>query len=294
MFIHKIRIVADTSTDLTFADAQRLGVELLPIPVFVDGIQRRDGIDFSHESFYEILEKSKKLPSTSHISLSTASEVYERAYAEGCEAVVHICNYSGTSGAFNSARLAKQNFFEEHPEAEGKIRIEPIDSKGFSMIYGMSVVAASEMRASGATVDAILAKVDEIVNRAQAVLCMYDLKYAKNSGRISAAAAFAGSVLGIRPIIGMADGGTEPIDKVRGDKILIPRIVDEVEKLIGDDKVYYVAGGYDIPEIGQLSSALEKKLGAPPTGHFKLGCSVAINVGPKTLGIIFLGKDRRV
>jgi len=292
--MHKIRIVADTSTDLTFADAEQLGVELLPIPVFVDGAQYRDGIDFSKESFYEILEKSQKLPSTSHIPISTALEVYERAYAEGCEAVIHICNYSGTSGAFNSARLAKQNFFEEHPDAASKIRIEPVDSKGFSFVYGLSVIAASAMRAAGATADAILAEVNAVVNRAVCILSPYDLKYAKNSGRINAAAAVAGSVLGIHPIISMIDGETQPIEKVRGEKTLIPRIVAAVESFIDEDMVYYVGGGYQIPEIDELAAALEHALGVPPAGRFQLGCSVAINVGPKTIGAIILGKDRRI
>lgn len=290
----KIRILADTSSDLSFEDAKKLGIELFSIPVFIDGKQYRDGVDFTKAEFYDMLEKAQNIPTTSHIPLAETGEAYLKAYNDGCEAVIHVCNNSANSGMFNAANLAKKFFFEEHPEAEGKFRIEPVDSHTFSLAYALPAIEGAKVRDAGGSVDDILERMDFIINSTEIYLSVHDLKYAKNSGRVSAASAFMGTMLGIKPIMSMIHGVSASVDKVRGDKAVVPRLVRAVKENINMDEPYfYIVDGYDMPEAKLLEKTLQKELGIKSRGMYKLGAAVTINIGPKTVGVFIVGKDRR-
>lgn len=289
----KIRILADTSTDLTFEQAKKHGIDLFPIPVRIGDKDYRDGVDFTHEEFYNILETSPVVPTTSHIPLSTTGEAYLKAYNDGCEAVIHICNNSKNSGMFSTANIAKNFFFEEHPEAEGKFRIEPVDSHSFSLAYGLPAIFGAKKRDEGGTVDEVLEVIDETVNRVEIYMAVYDLKFAKSSGRISAASAIVGTVIGIKPIISMIAGETVTIDKVRGEKAIIPRLVKAAKDNMEGETFFCVAGGSTMAEAKELQSALEKEFGKKSFGIFELGAAVSINAGPKAIAVYVLGKDRR-
>ena len=292
--MEKIRILADTSTDLTFEQAAAYGIELFSIPVFYQDNSYRDGIDFSTEEFYSILDKCSTPPTTSHIPLSTTGDAYLSAYNAGCEAVIHLCNNSANSGMFNTANLAKKFFFDEHPEAVGKFRIEPIDTHSFSLAYGLPAILGAKKRAEGGTVDEILDTIDEVINRVEVYLALYDLKFAKLSGRISAAAAIAGSVLGIRPILSMLNGETSTVDKVRGDKAVIPRLAEIAASHCDGEPFFCVAAGHPVAEAKALEKEMSTKLKVKGSGFFRLGAAVSINAGPKTIAVFVLGKDRRL
>ena len=293
--MEKIRILAYTSCDLSFDEAKKLGIDLFSIPVFCDDKQYRDGIDFTKEEFYQMLETAEKIPTTSHIPLAITKEAYSKAYHDGCEAVIHVCNNSANSGMFNTANLAKNFFFEENPEAVGKFRIEPVDSHTFSLAYALPAIEGAKVRDNGGTVDEILDRMDFIINSTEVYLSVHDLKYAKNSGRVSAASAFVGTMLGIKPIMSMIHGVSASVDKVRGDKAVVPRLVRAVKENVNMDEPYfYLVEGYERPETKQLEKALQKELGLKCRGTYKLGAAVAINIGPKTIGVFIIGKDRRV
>lgn len=289
-----IRILADTSTDISFEQAKEYGIDLFSIPVFVGDDSYRDGVDFTTEGFYELLESSPVTPTTSHIPLATTGEAYLKAYEDGCEAVIHLCNNSKNSGMFNTANLAKKFFFEEHPEAEGKFRIEPVDTHSFSLAYGLPAIFGAKKRDEGGSVDEVLAVIDEVINRVEIYMAIYDLKFARNSGRISAAAAIVGTMIGIKPIMSMISGETETVDKVRGEKAVIPRLVKAAKDNMVGDPFFVVAAGTPTAEAKELQSALEKELGVKSSGFFRIGAAVAINAGPKAIALYVLGKDRRV
>ncbi len=288
-----IRILADTSTDISFEQAKEYGIELFSIPLTVDSTGYQDGIDFTPEEFYKLLNTVSSQPTTSHIPLPITCEAYEKAYTEGCEAVIHLCNSSKTSGMFSTANLARKQFFEEHPDAVGRFRIEPIDTRSFSLAYGMPAIFAAKKRDEGGSVDEVLEVIDEVINRVEIYLALYDLKFAKMSGRISAAAAIMGSVIGIKPVMSMIDGETKTIDKVRGEKAVIPRLVQAVKDNMVGEPFFYVAAGETLQEGKDFQKALEKEFKVKSSGFFRLGAAVSINAGPKAIAVYVLGKDRR-
>lgn len=288
-----IRIFADTSSDISFEQAKQYGIELFSIPLTVGDKCYQDGVDFTTEEFYNLLNTTSVIPTTTHIPLGTTGDAYLKAYNDGCEAVIHLCNSSKTSGMFNTANLAKKFFFEEHPEAEGKFRIEPIDTRSFSLAYGIPAIMAAQKRDAGGSVDEILEVIDEAVNRVEIYMALYDLKFAKLSGRISAAAAVVGSVIGIKPIMSMIEGETKTLEKVRGEKGVIPRLVQAVRDNMEGEPFFMVAAGETLQEGFDFQKALETEFKTKSSGFFRLGAAVSINAGPKAIAVYVLGKDRR-
>jgi len=125
-------------------------------------------------------------------------------------------------------------------------------------------------------------------------MAIYDLKFAKLSGRISAAAAIAGSVLGIRPIMSMINGETSTVEKVRGDKAVIPHLADIAASRCDGAPFFCVAAGYPVDEAKALEKAITAKLKVKSSGFYRLGAAVSINAGPKAVAVFVLGKDRRL
>ncbi len=291
--MEKIRILADTSCDLTFEQAKEYGIELFPIPVFAGKYIYRDGIDFTHDEFYELLDSNKDIPTTSHIPLDTTKAAYLCAYQAGCEAVIHVCNNSANSGMFNTANLAKKFFFEENPEAEGKFRIEPVDSHSFSLMYALPAILGAKKRSEGGSVDEILEVMQKAIFSGEIYMGIYDLRFAKSSGRISAASAVVGGLLGIRPIMSMIHGETQSVAKVRGDKNVIPKIVETVKQNMVGEPMFCVAAGRPVETAKELEAKLEEALGVKSMGFFRLGAAVSINAGPEAIAVYIFGKDRR-
>ena len=122
--------------------------------------------------------------------------------------------------------------------------------------------------------------------KTEILLGTYSLKFMKKSGRISAAAAFAGELMGLKPIIVMDHGDTTVVQKVRGDKLVIPALIKQFKERTNDPKHYII--GYTDEEYGkELYSACEKELGVPPMLAIELGSAVATNAGNHSIGIMY-------
>ena len=118
----------------------------------------------------------------------------------------------------------------------------------------------------------------------------YSLKYAKKSGRIPSAAAFVGEVMGLRPIMRIFDGAIITKTKVRGDKAIVPKILDlTVDEMIPQTP-YSIVYGNDDGVKEEMADAMTKKLGYPPADYFQIGAAIAVNAGPKVTGVIFKAK----
>ena len=118
------------------------------------------------------------------------------------------------------------------------------------------------------------------------------LKFVKKSGRVKAAAAFAGELLGLRPLIKLADGGSAVLEKIRGEKNIIPKILADAEKYMEPNSPYMVVSGRNkqLPQI--LADEMEKKFGYPMLYFNEIGAAVTCNTGPDLVGLIYLAKKK--
>ena len=146
---------------------------------------------------------------------------------------------------------------------------------------------------NGAEIRHVINEFNTQMNKMEIVLGPYSLKQMKKSGRISAAAAFAGELLGLRPIISLIDGKTVVEAKVRGDDKVIPNMIQLCQKRsAGVEDFDYMIGHTSIPQAQELARACRKAFGKPPLLTFELGGVVSANTGPDTLALVYVGHQR--
>lgn len=286
-----IMLMADSTCDIPKELAVELGILVMPVAVNIGGETYRDSLDFTPDEFYDMLENREDLPVTAAVNTATFRENYEKAFLEGYPSVICVTINSGGASTFQSANLARDIFFEERPDAVGKIDIYTVDSKSYSLGFGLPLIQAAKMRNSGASVKELLAHLEDWYQCLQLYLGIYDLRFAKKSGRVSAATAFIGELMGFKPIMRMVYGKTENMDKVRGERNLIPRLVEHVKNAAQDveKKEFCIIVGSVVEEAKELEKELEIALGVKSQGVFRLGSAVAINSGPRTVAVIFRG-----
>ena len=166
------------------------------------------------------------------------------------------------------------------------MKIYIIDSGCYTMGYGMALIEAAKKIQRGLTAPEIAASIQDWVDHVRILFVPLTLSFAKKSGRISAAAGFAGELLGLKPIITFQDGDSVILEKVRGEKAVIPRLIQMVQEKIIPQTPIAIVHGEQSPLIEQLTEEVTKKFGAPEY-VYPLGSVVAINAGYQVIGVIF-------
>ena len=197
-----MQIVTDSGADYRMAleDEEDLDVHVVPLVVTLDGVSYREGLDIEPGAFYDLLEASGNLPTTSQPSAGDFAEVYRRLAATDPDILsIHIS--SGLSGTLNSALAAA----EMVPEAN----ITHVDTKTLSAASGWQVLAAARAVRAGWPLDRILALLQRVSDGTDSVYTLNELKYLIHGGRISHMKGLIASVLNIKPVIGVEKvGGT--------------------------------------------------------------------------------------
>lgn len=290
--MEKIKFITDSACDLPQEAAQEFDITVLPIPITIDGVGYQERVDFTPQQFYKRLLDAKTIPVTSHITAIAFAEQYKQAYQQGYTHVVVTTINSKGSNMFDAANMAKSLFFDECPDAEGKLTVYVIDSKVYTIPYGYAQCEAAKMAKNGKPCAEIAEYLIDFFDRVEVYFAVYSLEFAKKSGRINCAAAFVGDVLGLRPILSIIDGEMKIVDKVRGDKNVVPKLAEIAEKRrVGDTPFLCIRAMTD--DVGeQLTDLMQQKTGVQSLGLYYAGASIAINAGPRLAGVMVLGEKR--
>lgn len=288
----KIAILTDSCCDLPKEIIKELDIKVLPFTLTVGGESFRELYDKSTEEFYELLSKTDEIPKHSQINPVAFEEAYKKLYEEGYTDVISVSINSQGSGTYNNSILAKEDFFEKNPEAAKKMRIFNIDSKCYTLFYGYPVMEAAKKVRRGANVEEIVAYLEDWFNVCGVYAVPYNLKYAKKSGRISAAKAFAGELLGLKPVILFADGITTTVDKIRGEKNIVPKLVEIAEKNMTPQTPYIMLHGKDDTLAKEVEKELYKKTGRKAEMFGNVGAVVSSNIGPDLVAVIVRRKNK--
>lgn len=290
--MQKIRILTDSASDIPQSLADELQITVLPIPITHEGRSYHERVELTNEQFYDLLLSSNTIPTTAHITSLTYLEEYKKAYDEGCTGLLNITINSLGSNMFDAATLAKSMFYDEIGPEGQRMQIEVLDSKTYTMAYGAGVIHAARMAQQGATLDEIAARITDWFSRVEILCSVYSLDFARKSGRVSSTAAFVGELLGLRPVILFKNGVNTVIDKVRGDKAIIPKLAELSKKRSSQPENYplLIVRGTPTDEAEQLLQAVKAKFGAEPEGPFSIGACIAINSGPKVIAVIYAGE----
>lgn len=282
----KIKLITDSCSDIPRLSAEALRIQVLPFPLIIDGEGYHEGVEFTPEEFYGRMLAAKEVPTHSQIIPIVFEEIFEKAYQDGYTDVIYTSINANGSTTNSNAHLAVKQFFEAHPEAEGRIRFRIIDSGAYTVAYGMAVMEAARKIFRGASAEEAAAYIQDWVSSVRIYFVPLTLEYAKKSGRVSSAAGFVGELLGLKPVITFEDGDSKIVDKVRGEKSIIPRLIELAKQEMVPETPYSIVHGIDTPLTGELTAEMEKHFGKAE-GIYPIGATVSINAGPRVVGIIF-------
>lgn len=203
--MEKIRILTDSGSDIVRPYPENLTV--LPLSIRFGDEEFLDGVNIDHRSFYEKLTKSAELPKTSLISPSTFAEAFAKA-AQAGETVIAVLLSGKLSGTYQSAVLA----------AEGFENVHVVDSNNATLGEQILVKYALRLADAGLKASEIVEKLEQDKSHIRLTGVPENLEYLRKGGRISAAVAFVGGAMGIKPVLVLDDGVVIMLGKARGAK----------------------------------------------------------------------------
>ncbi len=287
----KIRIITDSASDITYEDEKNLNIRMLPFQVALGEKSYTSRVDFDSEGFYELMAQYDEIPKTSQITPYEFQELYlEEAEAGYTDLILVLINSHGSSTYGNSV-MAKELFFDEHPEYKDKLNIYNIDGKGYSAVYGVPVVDGAKMVQEGKSAEETADYIKNAIDNRRIYFGMYTLRYAGKSGRIPSAAAFVGDRLNLKPIMKISDNEITTAAKVRGEGKLIPKIMDLSLADMEPGTPYEIICGSDKKANEEIEAMMKERVGYGPAGYYQIGAAVAANAGPRTVGLAFVVKD---
>lgn len=285
----KYVVLTDSTCDLPEEAAKQHNIDIVCFKIALDGEGYTERVDFTPEQFCEMLKKASGLPTTAQITQFEFFDKFEEYDRQGVEQTLYISINAGGSGTNAAAHAAAAQFHEEHPDSRMEIFI--VDSHAYSMAEGAGVIEAKQKLDAGETMESVVEYLNDKYAKMEILLTAYTLKVIRKSGRISAAAAIAGDLLGIHPIFTLNDGVSQVVKKVRGDKTVVSGMATTMASRMAQGTPYYI-GVSDHKYDEEYVEACTKKVGYAPVGIFHLGCAVLSNTGAEAVGLVFEGAKR--
>lgn len=285
----KYVVLTDSTCDLPEEAAKQHNIDIVCFKIALDGEGYTERVDFTPEQFCEMLKKASGLPTTAQITQFEFFDKFEEYDRQGVEQTLYISINAGGSGTNAAAHAAAAQFHEEHPDSRMEIFI--VDSHAYSMAEGAGVIEAKQKLDAGETMESVVEYLNDKYAKMEILLTAYTLKVIRKSGRISAAAAIAGDLLGIHPIFTFNDGVSQVVKKVRGEKAVVSSMATTMASRMAQGTPYYI-GVSDHKYDEEYVEACTKKVGYAPVGIFHLGCAVLSNTGAEAVGLVFEGAKR--
>jgi DegV family protein with EDD domain len=276
-----VRIVTDSACDLPEAACTELGVEIVPLTIRFGEREYVDRTELSTEAFWREVQSASELPETAAPSVGAFEETFRRLGDDGAEGIVCV-NLSGRlSATMQSAQVAAKAL-------DGQIPVEVIDSESASMGIGNLVMYAARRAQSGATVEEIVAEVEDRRNRQHVFATLDTLEFLRKGGRIGGAQAMLGSMLSIKPVIEVRDGVVEQAAKVRTRSKALRYLVDQIP----DGKVEAISVLHAMaPDLDEFLAMMEPKVPDAEVVVGTIGPVVGVHTGPRVIGIAFVERS---
>lgn len=281
-----MRLFADSASDLPkhfFIDEN---VEYFPLRVHIGDAEYEDIRTIHSKTVYDAI-RSDIHPKTSQASPEEMMNTFEKLAKDGEEGL-YIAFSSQLSGTYSTAVMIADQVREDYPG----LNLTIIDSKAASLGYGMIVKEAARLRSEGKPLAAIIDDVNFMVAHLESLFTVEDLDYMAKGGRISKGSAFVGGLLNIKPLLHVEDGKLVPIEKLRGRKKVLKRIVD-VMKERGTDwsaQTISISHGDDMEYALMLKQEIEAQLQPKNVEIYMIGSVIAAHTGPGTLAVFFLNQ----
>ena len=280
----KVKIVSDSTCDLSPELIQKYDVAILPLYVLIGDQMRKDGVEVTPEDIYSYVDETGKLPSTSAPNFGDFEDEFKKWVDQGYE-VVHFNISSDFSSSYQNACTA----------AEHLNGVYVVDTRNLSTGSGLVVLRGAELAREGRSAAEIKAECDAMVDKVEASFVVDSIDYLHKGGRCSSVAALGANLLKLKPLIEVIDGKMSAGKKYRGniDKVILNYVTDkpsgrdDIDKhriFITHTKCNELTIQQVRKKINDLSPGFEEILDTTA------GCTVTSHCGPGTLGVLFVRK----
>jgi DegV family protein with EDD domain len=281
-----VKILADSACDLSEHYYNEYNIEMVPLTVRFDGKDYKDGIEIAPKTIYDAMRKGK-IAKTSQVSPQSFRTIFA-SHAESNQPLIYFAFSSELSGTYQTAKMAEAEIKDAYPDAP----IHVIDTKCASLGYGLIVLHAAKLAKSGAFADEIITTVNDRALHMEHIFTVDDLEYLYRGGRVSKTAAFVGSLLKIKPLLHVEDGKLIPLEKIRGSKKVLSRMLQVMEKRGADleNQVIGISHGDDPERAEQLANMIKEKFGVKEVVIEMVGSVIGAHAGPGAIALFFRNK----
>ena len=270
----RFRVVTDSTSDVPPEWCERYAIEVVPLRVLFGNESFRDGVDLTTDQFFSRLRQADRLPTTSAPSPGDFAEVYRRLSRE-CDGVVSIHISGELSGTVEAARVGAA-------AVEG-FPVHVVDSRCLTICVAYLCRAAAEAE----TLEEAARRVEERVPKQRILALLDTLKYLEMGGRIGRAQALLGSMLDVKPILGVADGRVAPLDRVRTRAKAIPRLLERLREDLPVERLAVMHA--QAPEDAErMRARLAADLTDVEVEVGEIGAVLGTHVGPGAVGLTYI------
>ena len=279
-----IAVVTDSCASIPKDMAQSLQIEVVPYYIHRGHETLRDLVDISHNAFFQWLPTAETLPTTANPGPGDYMTAFTRA-AEWADGIVSIHMTSKASGAYQSASVAQEMARSELPG----VRIEVIDTLQVSMVHGWAAIEAARAAQAGADLDGVVAAACYVARTGWMIQTADTLKYLYMGGRIGRAQHLVGTLLNVKPLIGMEDGIIIPLGQARTRSKAYAKMLDLMrERTPAHAPIKIAVTHTAAPEQGKLLlEMVERAFDCRETLISELSPALGVHTGPGMVGVNF-------
>jgi DegV family protein with EDD domain len=285
-------IITDVCADLTPEMVEEIGVEVIPMEVTMEGrvfAHYPDGREMSLKEFYDNI-RAGKMASTAQINPQTYIDFFSKFLEKGMD-VLYIGLTSGMSGSYANSLMAVDELSESYPEA----KVYTIDSLCACMGLALIVYHAAEQKKAGKSIDETRDYVQNIRQNIMHWVTVDDLQHMRRGGRLSTGAAFAGTLLHIKPIIHVdSEGRLVPVEKIRGRRASIETVYKHFERQVKEEENPYVFLAHSDCEQDMLilKGLINQNYPKIKVRTATMGPVIGAHTGIGTIALFFVGPNR--
>ncbi|ALC52588.1 TPA: DegV family protein [Bacillus thuringiensis] len=282
-----VKIITDSAADLPVELLQAYDIDLIPLRVYDEAeTEYLDGVTLESVTLLQKMREGA-VYRTSLPSLETFQEKFV-SYAKEGNPCIYLAFSSELSGTYQSSVVIKEEVKETYVDLD----LEIIDTKCASLGQGLVVLEAAKMAKDGASKEDILNRVAFLMNHMEHIFTVADLQYLVRGGRLSKVAGFIGGLLNIKPILNVEEGKLVPLEKVRGKKKVLSRIVDIMEERGKDLKGQTIGmtHGDDLETAEALKALITERFGCEVFIVNTIGAAIGAHTGPGVITLFFLNE----
>lgn len=276
------KIITDTGADLTQDQIVEYGLEMLPLGVIIDNEEFLDGETIQPKEVYDAMRVGKT-PKTFQIEATRIEQCF-RQHLESEIPFLYLAFSGELSGTYQTAVMVGNLLKEEYPNHTFHI----LDTRAASVGQGLFVRTVAEY-GQDHTYEETIVYAESLVGKIRHLFTVESLEYLMRGGRVSRASAFIGDLLTILPLLTVRDGKLVPIEKIRGHKKVMRRIVEwmtESKPLIEGHHIF-IGHGDDPTKADQLEALLLEQMNPASVTKTIVGSAIGAHTGPGLLVVSY-------